>query len=90
MTNYSISSLHVAFGDGEIGDGYGVYVSDKASPVYIGHSGKGLRFASIKVYFPEKDVDVIVLENQFSEDSGVNCHFEIKVRKIVMNSSLLR
>ncbi|WP_425254662.1 serine hydrolase domain-containing protein [Janthinobacterium sp. NFX145] len=90
MTNYSISSQHVAFGDREIGYGYGVYVSDKDTVKYIGHSGKGLGFASIKVYFPEKDVDVIVLENQFSEDSGVHYHFEIKVREIVMNSSLLK
>ena len=90
MTSYNIASQHVAFGEEKIGYGYGVYVNDKIPASYIGHSGKGLGFASIKLYFPEKDVDVIVLENQFSEDSALHYHFEIKIREIVMNSSLLR
>ncbi|SDG67026.1 serine hydrolase domain-containing protein [Janthinobacterium sp. YR213] len=90
MTRYNISSQHVAFGDGKNGYGYGVYVSDTTPVKYIGHSGKGLGFASIKVYFPEKDVDVVVLENQYSEDSGLHYYFEIKIREIVMNSNLLR
>lgn len=90
MMNYNISSQHVAFGDEKHGYGYGVYVNDKKPIKYIGHSGKGLGFASIKVYFPEKDVDVVVLENQYSEESGLHYYFEIKIREIVMNSSLLR
>ncbi|NHQ92010.1 serine hydrolase [Janthinobacterium lividum] len=90
MTSYDISSQHVAFGSEKHGYGYGVYVSDKTPVIYIGHSGKGLGFASIKVYFPEKDVDVIVLENQFSEDSALHYYFEIKIREIVMNSNLVK
>ncbi len=90
MTNYNITSQHIAFGSEKIGYGYGVHVSDKTSIKYIGHSGKGLGFASIKVYFPEKGVDMIVLENQYSEDSGLHYYFEIKIREIVMNSNLLR
>lgn len=90
MTSYDIASQHVAFGDKKNGYGYGVYVSDTTPVKYIGHSGKGLGFASVKVYFPEKDVDVVVLENQYSEDSGLHYYFEIKIREIVMNSSLLR
>lgn len=90
MTDYSISSQHVAFGTEDVGYGYGVYVSDKTAVQYIGHSGKGLGFASIKVYFPEKDVDVVVLENQFSEDSALHYYFEIRIREIVMNSNLVR
>lgn len=90
MTSYDISSQHVAFGSEKHGYGYGIYMSDKTPVTYIGHSGKGLGFASIKVYFPEKDVDVIVLENQYSEDSALHYYFEIKIREIVMNSSLLR
>lgn len=89
MTNYNIASQHVAFGSEKIGYGYGVYVSDQTPIKYIGHSGKGLGFASIKLYFPEKDVDVVVLENQFSEDSTLHYYFEIKIREIMMNSSLL-
>jgi D-alanyl-D-alanine carboxypeptidase len=90
MTSYNISSQHVAFGSEKNGYGYGIYVSDKTPVKYIGHSGKGLGFASVKVYFPEKDVDVIVLENQYSEDSALHYHYEIKIREIVMNSNLLR
>ena len=45
---------------------------------YIGHAGKGLGFASIKVYFPEKDVDVIVLENQYHEDNDLAYYHEKK------------
>ncbi len=90
MTDYTISSQHVAFGTEDIGYGYGVYVSDKTPVKYIGHSGKGLGFASVKVYFPEKEVDVVVLENQFSEDSALHYYFEIKIREIVMNSNLVR
>ncbi|MED5595381.1 serine hydrolase domain-containing protein [Janthinobacterium sp. P210006] len=90
MTSYDISSQHVAFGDEKKGYGYGVYVSDTTPVKYIGHSGKGLGFASIKVYFPEKDVDVVVLENQYSEDSGLHYYFERKIREIVTSSSLVR
>ena len=65
-------------------------MSDQTPMQYIGHSGKGLGFASIKVYFPEKDVDVVVLENQFSEDSALHYYYEIKIREILMNSNLVR
>lgn len=90
MTSYDISSQHVAFGDEKHGYGYGVYVSDKTPVKYIGHSGKGLGFASIKMYFPEKDVDVVVLENQYSEESSLHYYFEIKIREIVMSSNLVK
>lgn len=90
MTNYNITAQHEAFGNEKIGYGYGVRISDKTPIKYIGHSGKGLGFASIKVYFPEKDVDMIVLENQYSEDSSLHYYFEIKIREIVMNSNLVR
>jgi len=90
MTNYDISSQHVAFGAEKIGYGYGVYVNDRTPVNYIGHSGKGLGFASIKMYFPEKDVDVVVLENQFSEDSALHYYYEIKIREIVMSSNLVK
>jgi D-alanyl-D-alanine carboxypeptidase len=90
MTNYAITRQHVAFGNEKIGYGYGVHVSDKTPVEYIGHGGKGIGFTSVKVYFPEKDVDLIVLENQYHEDDKVVYHFEIKIREIVMNSSLVK
>jgi D-alanyl-D-alanine carboxypeptidase len=90
MTNYNITRQHTAFGSEKIGYGYGVNVGDKTPIKYIGHAGKGLGFASIKVYFPEHDVDVIVLENQYHEDNNIVYHFEIKIREIVMNSNLVK
>ncbi|PSR56714.1 serine hydrolase [Adhaeribacter arboris] len=90
MTTYTIMAQHEAHGPEKIGYGYGVRISDKTSIKHIGHSGKGLGSASIKLYFPEKDVDMIVLENQYSEDSSLHYYFEIKIREIVMNSSLVR
>jgi D-alanyl-D-alanine carboxypeptidase len=90
MTTYNITAQHEALGNEKIGYGYGVRISDKTPIKYIGHSGKGLGFASIKVYFPEKNVDVVVLENQYSEDSSLHYYFEIKIREIVMNSNLVK
>lgn len=90
MTNYNIVAQHDAFGNEKIGYGYGVRISDKTEIKYIGHSGKGLGFTSIKVYFPRNNVDVIVLENQYSEDNYVNYYFEIKIREIIMDSNLVK
>lgn len=90
MTSYNIMAQHETFGNEKIGYGYGVRIGDKTSVKYIGHSGKGLGFVSIKVYFPEKDVDLIVLENQYSENSDLHYYFEIKIKEILMNSNLLK
>lgn len=90
MTNYTITAQHEAFGEEKIGYGYGVYISDKTPIKYIGHPGKGLGFASLKIYFPESDVDMVVLENQYSDDESLHYYFEKEIRKIVMNSNLMR
>lgn len=90
MTNYNITAQHIAFGDEKIGYGYGVRISDKTPIKYIGHAGKGVGFASVKVYIPEKDVDIIVLENQYSQDENLVYYFEIKIREIIMNSNLVK
>jgi D-alanyl-D-alanine carboxypeptidase len=89
MTNYTIMAQHESFGSEKIGYGYGLRIHDK-TPKYVGHSGKGLGFASIKMYFPEKDLDLIVLENIYSSDASLHYYFEVKIREIVMNSSLLK
>lgn len=90
MVNYDITARHEAFGNEKIGYGYGVRINDKNSTKYIGHAGRGLGFASIKFYLPEKDVDVIVLENQYNEDESIIYHFEKKIREVVMNSNLAK
>lgn len=90
MTNYTITAQHDAFGNEKIGYGYGLRISDKTPVKYMGHGGKGLGFVSIKFYIPNKDVDVIVLENQYSVDSKLHYYFESKIREIVLNSSLAK
>lgn len=90
MTTYDITAKHETFGNEKVGYGYGIRVSDKSAIKHIGHSGKGLGFVSIKVYFPEKDVDLIVLENFYSEDSNFHYHFEKEIKGIVMSSSLVK
>lgn len=90
MTNYSITAQHNAFGKEKIGYGYGIRVSDKTPIKYVGHTGGGSGFVSFKVYFPETDVDVVVLENQSNENIDLFYAFEIKIREIVMNSNLMK
>ena len=90
MTNYNITSQHSAFGKEKIGYGYGVRISDKNPVKYIGHTGGGSGFVSYKVYFPEMDVDIIVLENQSNDNLDLSYDFEVKIREIIMNSSLMR
>jgi D-alanyl-D-alanine carboxypeptidase len=88
MVDYSITARHDAHGNEKIGYGYGVRINDK-TPKYIGHSGKGLGYVNIKLYFPEEDVDVIVLENVYHENADLHYYHENKIREIVMNSSLV-
>ena len=90
MTSYTTLGQHDAFGDQRIGYGYGVRIHDKGPIKHIGHAGRGIGFASIKFYIPEKDVDVIVLENVYNEDTSIIYHFEKEIRKIVLNSSLVK
>lgn len=89
MIDCTIIAHHEVFGNKELGYGYGVYVNN-ASPKYIGHSGKGLGFANLKIYFPKYDVDVIVLENQYHENENLHYYYEKEIRKIVMSSALVK
>ena len=89
MTSYSITAQHNAFGEEKIGYGYGIRISDKTPIKYVGHTGGGSGFVSFKVYFPDTDVDVVVLENQSNENIDLFYEFEIKIREIVMNSNLM-
>lgn len=89
MLKYNITSRHDAYGSDKTGYGYGLRISDQA-PLYIGHAGKGLGFVNTKLYFPGKDVDVIVLENVYHEDINLQYYYENKIREIVKNSSLLK
>lgn len=90
MKSYSITGQHDAFGDEKIGYGYGLRIHDKKPIKHIGHAGRGIGFASIKFYVPEKDLDVIVLENVYNEDVSIIYHFEKEIREIVLNSNLVK
>jgi CubicO group peptidase (beta-lactamase class C family) len=90
MTSYEITAQHDSFGSEKIGYGYGIRISDKTPVRYLGHSGKGLGFTSIKFYIPAKDVDVIVLQNYYDIDDKLHYYFEAKIREIVLNSSLAK
>ncbi|WP_462250793.1 serine hydrolase domain-containing protein [Ekhidna sp.] len=90
MINYSITGQHDAFGDEEIGYGYGLRIHDKGPTKHMGHAGRGIGFAGTKFYIPEKGVDVIVLENVYNEDTEIIYHFEKEIRNIVLSSSLVK
>ncbi|GAA0871368.1 hypothetical protein GCM10009117_05140 [Gangjinia marincola] len=78
-----------AYGEEKIGYGYGVCISNEPL-LNIGHPGKGLGFGSYKFYVPDTDLSVIVLQNLFYDDSEIFFHFEKEIRKIVLNSSLVK
>jgi CubicO group peptidase (beta-lactamase class C family) len=90
MTTYNITAQHNAFGKEKIGYGYGIRISDKTPVKYYGHTGGGSGFVSFKVYFPETDLDLVVLENQSNENGDLNYEFETKIREIVTNSNLIK
>jgi D-alanyl-D-alanine carboxypeptidase len=90
MTSYSITAQHDVFGKEKVGYGYGIRVSDKEPIKYIGHTGMGNGFLSTNLYFPSKDVTVVVLENQMNENMELGYYFEIEIKKIILNSKLIQ
>ena len=90
MTNFDIRGQHAAFGNEKIGYGYGVRIDDSKDFKIIGHAGKGIGFANIKFYIPEKDLHVVLLENVYHEDPNVVYHFEREIIDLIMNSSLVK
>ena len=84
MMNSEIPDLFTALSDEEISYGYGINIVNRPLP-YIGHGGSGFGFANIKFYVPEKDLNVIVLENVYHENIAIRYHFEKEVRKILLN-----
>lgn len=90
LTSYEITAQHNSFGNEKIGYGYGIRISDKSPVKYLGHSGKGLGFMSIKIHIPGKDVNVIVFQNYYDADENLHYYFESKIREIVLNSELVK
>lgn len=89
MTKSDINDFHEAFSKQKIMYGYGININENKPIKYFGHAGTGIGFVSLKIYVPEKDLSLIILENVFNSDMKINYHFEKKIRKIVLNSSLV-
>ncbi|TRX47047.1 beta-lactamase family protein [Fulvivirga sp. M361] len=95
MVSVSNRGPHAAFDNDTIGYAYGLRIHDTHQTFHLGHGGRGFGFASIKFYIPEKDVDVIIWENIYSRDADwlagdIVYQFENEIRKIVLNSSLVK
>ncbi len=90
MISYDVKAKHNAFGDNEIGYGYGVRINEIEQPKMIGHTGMGSGYISINFYFPESDTSLIILENVMNDDSKIAYYFESEIRKIISKSSLVK
>ncbi|MCZ8356131.1 MAG: serine hydrolase [Cyclobacteriaceae bacterium] len=88
MIDYRINSYHNAFEKEKIGYGYGLRISDKTKIKYLGHTGSGSGFISYKIYFPDNQIDLIILENQTNENPSLNYEFGIKIKELIMKSIL--
>ena len=92
MTSYSIVNTHKLFSYNPIGYGYGLRINDKDSIMEIGHTGfhPSEGFTAVNLYYPKTKTSVIVMENQANENFDIAYYFEQEIRKIVMNSKLLK
>jgi D-alanyl-D-alanine carboxypeptidase len=90
MISYNVKAQHFAFGEKEIGYGYGIRINDEKTPKTIGHTGMGSGFTTINLYFPESDTTIIILENTMSENPEISYFFESEIRKIIEKSSLIK
>lgn len=88
MTNYNALNQHNVFGKEKTGYGYGIKIVDKEPVKYIGHTGLGDGFSSVNLYFPEKDINLIVLENQMNDNPDFFYLSEIKMKNILLKSNL--
>nr|WP_315238951.1 serine hydrolase domain-containing protein [uncultured Flavobacterium sp.] len=89
MFKYNITAQHGFFGKEKEGYGYGIRIIEKDSVKYVGHTGLGDGFSSVNIYFPENDLNMIVLENQMNADPNLFYASEIQIRNILFKSTLL-
>lgn len=92
MTNYSITNTHPLFGKNPIGYGYGLRINDKADIYEIGHTGfhPAEGFTAVNLYYPMTKTSIIVMENQANENFEIAYYFEQEIRKIILNSDLVK
>ncbi len=92
MIDYSVTNIHTLFSEKEIGYGYGLRINDKGNFVEYGHTGfmPGAGFTAVNLYYPKNKISVIVLENHATDNFDIAYYFEEQVRKIVINSNLIK
>lgn len=90
MTNSTVVESDFTFSETKSNYGYGVNINGEKPYKYIGHAGRGIGFVSLKFYLPEKDLDVIILENIYNRDIDSVYYFEKSIRQIIMNSTLVK
>ncbi len=92
MVNYSTTAVHPLFSKEPVGYGYGLRINEKNGFYEIGHTGfhSDEGFTAVNLYYPETNTSVVVLENQANENFDIAYHFEQEVRKIVLNSELVK
>ena len=83
MTTSRVFAQHDVFGKEKVGYGYGIRICENEKTKYIGHTGLGDGFASMNLYFPKKDLSIVVLENQMNDKIELCYHFEIEIKKII-------
>ena len=90
MINSTTVDSDFTFGETKSNYGYGVNINEEKPYKYIGHAGRGLGFVSLKFYIPEKNLDVIILENIYNRDVNIVYHYEKSIRQIILKSILLK
>lgn len=92
MINYSIINIHTLFSENEIGYGYGLRINDKAKNFEIGHTGFSppAGFTAVNLFYPKEKLSIIVLENVATDNFDIAYYFESEIRKIVLESELLK
>ncbi|MCE3076013.1 serine hydrolase domain-containing protein [Chryseobacterium gwangjuense] len=90
MTTPSTLSQHDVFSKDKMGYGYNIRIIKDHDIQYFGHTGLGDGFASLNIYVPSSDVSIIVLENQMNENGDLYYYFETEIKKIILNSNLIK
>lgn len=92
MTDYVITSAHPVFGEKPIGYAYGLRINDKADIYEIGHTGfhPAEGFTAVNLYYPKTETSIVIMENVGNENFEIAYFYELKIRDIVKQSTLLR
>lgn len=90
MINSTIVDDDPTFSGKKATYGYGVNINEEAPLKFIGHAGRGIGFVSLKLYIPDRNLFVVILENTYNRDLSIVYYFETNIRRIVMNSNLVK